>query len=217
LFGAETLSARQQPLNTTLGVVGPQVVVRYPIALPTSSLYDRCMGTSWSERAAKADGLPNLGLGGTLVAACSTSYFAAKVAGVLTVIIIRGWNAYFVAGLRVADWKHGVMSDGRTLPFPGMLLLGLISFVLWLFLIGCVEFVAGHVQAFLKPDGPWARAAARLVGAPLLLSLALWFYRTGKFPLIHPVPFAPLIGGIVLLWKGIVGACRAFRQRNNVQ
>jgi hypothetical protein len=173
------------------------------------------MGLTWSQRAEKANGLPNLGLGGTLVAACSTSYFAAKAAGVLTIIIMRGWNAYFVAGLRVADWKHGVMSDGETLPFPGKLLLGLGSFVLWLFLIGCAELMAGIVQRIVQPHGTWARAVARLIGGPLLLILSLWFYSTGKFPLIHPVPFAPLIGGFVLLWTGITTAFKAIRQEIN--
>jgi hypothetical protein len=186
------------------------------IAPAASSFYYRGVGTSWSQRAEKGNGLPNLGLGGTVVAACSTSYFAAKFAGVLTIIITRGWNAYFIAGLRVTDWKHGVLSDGQPLPFPGTLLLGLCTFLLWVLMIGGVEFVTGLVQAVVKPHEPWARAGARVLGGPLLLLLSLWFYGTGKFPLIHPVPFAPLIGGIVLLCTGIAMAFKAIRQKSDL-
>lgn len=166
------------------------------------------MPLSWSERARAANGLPNLGMGGTLVAAFTTSFFAAKAAGVLVIIITQGWHTFYVEGLRVKDWKHSIMSDGRPLSPLGTPMLGLGTFVLWILFIGFVEWVAGFVPVLLMHCGSWGGPAARLIGGVLLVLLSFWFYLyVGTFPLIHPIPFSALIGGIVLLWKGAADAC----------
>lgn len=164
------------------------------------------MEPSWSKRAETSNGLPNLGLGGTFVTACVTSYFAAKAAGVLMIILTQGWHAYSVDGLRVKDWKHGIMSNGEPLPFPGIVGIGLVTFILWIALVFSVEGIAGIVRPILKRGGPWSVVAARLIGGALLLLLSIWFYGTGKFTGIHPIPTSALIGGVVLLWKGAAGA-----------
>lgn len=173
------------------------------------------MALSWSKRAEVSKGLPNLGLGGTLVAAFVTSYFAAKAAGVLMIIMIVGWHTFYVEGLRVDDWKHGIMSNGQPLPFPGNPLLGLTTFILWILFIACAEYIAGVMPGILKPFGKWGSAAARLIGGVLLLFFAFYLY-TGpkKTPLIHPVPIAALIGGGVLLCKGIASALRIYQQKD---
>jgi hypothetical protein len=173
------------------------------------------MALSWSKRAEASSGLPNLGLGGTVLTAFVTSYFAAKAAGVLLIIITQGWHAFFAEGLRVKDWKHGIMSNGEPLPFPGTPGLGLMTFILWIVFIGCVECIAGFVPAILKRCGSWSGSAARLIGGALLVLLSLWFYVcVGTYTLIHPVPFSALIGGVVLLWKGVAGAFRRQQQKD---
>lgn len=90
---------------------------------------------AWSKRQAESGhgGLPNLGFGGTLVATFVTSYFAAQIADALLVIILYSPRAFFVQGIRVSDWKHGVLSNGATVG-P---LTGLITFVWWMLLIAC--------------------------------------------------------------------------------
>jgi hypothetical protein len=176
------------------------------------------MTPSWSKRAEAGNGLPNLGLGGTLVTTFVTSYFAAKAAGVLLIIITQGRHAFFADGLRFKDWKHGIMSNGELLPFPGNIGLGLATFVIWMSFLLFVEWLAGFVPPILARCGLWGVPTARLIGGTLLVSLAQWFYtRDSKFPLIHPVPLSALIGGIVLLWKGVASVIRhvSFRKSSN--
>jgi hypothetical protein len=81
----------------------------------------------WSERQAKSGhgGLPNLKFGGTLVAILVSSFFAAKFADTLFVMLAFGPHAYFVDGLRVSDWKQGVLSTGAELHLASNLARGL--------------------------------------------------------------------------------------------
>src|SRR5436309_2558602 len=92
---------------------------------------------AWSERQEKSGhgGLPNLGFGGTVVAVFVSSFFAAHLGDALFVIVGFGPHAFFVDGLRVADWKHGVLSTGAKLPLVSNLLRGPLTLLFWVFLI----------------------------------------------------------------------------------
>ncbi len=165
------------------------------------------MAVSSSERVRKSDLLPNLGLGGSLVSVFLASFFAAHAACVALVVLMYGPHAYFVEGLRVKDWKLGIMSTGRELPFPSHLLLGLVTFILTIALVACSEWIAGAVRSFLKRSAPWVSAVFRLLGGAALLAFSIWVYKHGAHPL-HPIPFSSLIAGLVLVWKGAVSILR---------
>jgi hypothetical protein len=158
---------------------------------------------AWSERQEKSGhgGLPNLGFGGTIVAVIVSSFFAAMIADTLFVMVAFGPHAFFVDGLRVADWKHGVLSTGAKLPFVSDLGRGLLTMLSWLLLIGVSEFSAGLLTAFLAHRPRWMSAIARLLGGSLLFVFVGWFWLPS--PLFHPIPLAASIGGVVLIWKGV--------------
>lgn len=162
---------------------------------------------AWSKRQAESGhgGLPNLGFGGTLVATFVTSYFAAQIADALLVIILYSPRAFFVQGIRVSDWKHGVLSNGATVG-P---LTGLITFVWWMLLIVCAEIGAGCLSSFLRARPRWLAAVAQLLGGSMLLMFSGWLLFREGFPLIHPIPLAALIGGAVITWKAARSAVAA--------
>lgn len=164
---------------------------------------------SWSNRATAGQGsLPHLGLGGTLVAAFVTSQFAASAASASLIIFTHGWHGFFVEGFRVTDFKHGVMSNGQSLPFP---FLPLMAFALWILFIGSVEWFAGFIPTALKRFGSWGVPVSRLIGGASLYALACLLYACMEYSLFHPVPFSAFIGGIVLMAKGVFGLLRLFR------
>ena len=100
--------------------------------------------------------------------------------------LMYGPHAYFVEGLHVNDWKHGIMSTGKELSFSGQLLLYLFTFIFWIALIAFSEWMAGFVRVFLGRHAPWVSAAFRLVGGLALLAFAVWAYMHGAFP-IYPL------------------------------
>jgi len=151
----------------------------------------------WSKRQAESKWLPNLGGGGTLVAVFVTSYFGAHLGDALLVILIYGPRAFFVGGLRVSDWKHGVLSNGD---WVGPL-TGLIGFPCWILLIACAEIAAGLLSSFLRSRPGWWSGIAQFFGGSMLLFFGGWLFWHDGFPLIHPIPAAALIGGGFLLWK----------------
>jgi hypothetical protein len=67
---------------------------------------------------------PNLGCVGFVVAALVTAHLAARIMCVAVIVLAFGADAYFVEGLRVADWKHSTLSDGSKLVFPWNVILG---------------------------------------------------------------------------------------------
>src|SRR5262249_1629192 len=112
---------------------------------------------------------PNLGLGGTLVAAFVCSFFAAQIACDLTVLILFGPHAFFSKGLRVASWKHAILSNGVALPWYGNLLIGPPTILFTVILIFGAEFALSRTRSFLSRKLPWATALALfLAGAALL-------------------------------------------------
>jgi hypothetical protein len=163
----------------------------------------RVAAPSWRERANAAGGLPNLGFGGTAVTAFVTSFFGAAAASALFVILVFGPHAYFVEHLRVKDWKHGVLSTGETLSTPKSMLLGLMSFVLWVALIFLTEWLAGLHTQILKHRSPWVSNLCRLLGGGALLFFAFILYNYVGFPPVHPIPISSLIAGVVLIWQGV--------------
>jgi hypothetical protein len=160
----------------------------------------------WSKRQRESGhgGLPNLGFGGSLVTIFISSYFAALIGNALLVIIFYGWDGYFVRGLRVTDWKHGILSNGAPMPFTGP-----VTFVLWIPLIFCAEIATGYITSFLRTKPRWLTAVAEVVcGAMLLLFWRqLWWH--DHFMLIHPIPLAALIGGAAMVWKALRSAISA--------
>ena len=164
---------------------------------------------SWSNRATSGQGsLPHLGLGGTLVAAFVTSQFAASAASALLILFTYGWHGFFVEGLWVTDWKHGVMSNGQSFTLP---VLGVMTFALWILFIGSVEWFADFIPTALKRFGSWGVPVSRLIGGASLYALACLLYACMEYPLFHPVPFSAFIGGVVLMAKGVIGLFRLFR------
>jgi hypothetical protein len=163
---------------------------------------------AWTERQETSGhgGLPSLGFGGTMVAVIVSSFFAAMIADTLFVMVAFGPHAFFVDGLRVADWKHGVLSTGAKLSFVSNLGRGLLTMFSWLLLIGASEISAGLLAAFLAHRPRWMSAIARLLGGSLLFLFVGWFWLPG--PLFHPIPLAASIGGMVLIWKGVASVFR---------
>jgi hypothetical protein len=163
---------------------------------------------AWSERQEKSGhgGLPNLGFGGTIVAAIVSSFFAASFADTLFVILAYGPHAFFIDGLRISDWKHGVLSTGAKLPFFSNLVRILLTMLLWMSLIGVSEFSAGCLTTFLMHRPRWMSGIARFLGGVLLFLFVGWFWLPS--PLFHPIPLAASIGGIVLIWKGVASIFR---------
>ncbi len=154
---------------------------------------------AWSKRQAESGhgGLPNLGLGGSLVAVFVASYFSALIGDALLVIILCGPHAFFVQGIRVSDWKHGVLSNGAHVgPFTG-----LMTFVWWAPLIACAEIAAGFLSSFLRARPRWLTPVAQFLGGSMLLVFSGWLWCCDGFPLMHPIPLAALIGGGAMTWK----------------
>jgi hypothetical protein len=145
---------------------------------------------------------PNLGLGGTLVTVFVSSYFAAQIVCNVTVLLLYGRHAFFDQGLRVANWKHSILSDGVHLPWYGTLMIGPTILPIVAATLFAAEFLARRLRAFLASRPTWLTAMVRLVGAVALLD---FFYRLVAapqgFPFMHPIPLSTLIGGIVLLWR----------------
>jgi hypothetical protein len=141
-------------------------------------------------------GLPNLGFGGTLVAAFVTSYFAAKIGDALLVIIYLGPRAFFEHGVRVTDWKHGFFLNGAPAPFTGPM-----TFVWWMLLIALAEIAAGVFRSFLLGKPHWVFTMSRVVGGAALLGFSARLYWDGWHP-FHPIPLSCLIGG-VMTWRAV--------------
>lgn len=160
----------------------------------------------WLERVEKCGHPPNLGLGGTVVAALVTSFFAAHAADTVFVIFAFGPHAFFIDGLRVTDWKHGVLSTGAKLPSVSNLIRGVLTLLFWTTFIGLSEFSVGLVAAFLAHQPRWMSGIARLFGGLLLFLFVglCWL----PHPIFHPVPLAAIIGGSVLVWKGVASVFR---------
>ena len=151
---------------------------------------------AWSKRQAESKWLPNLGGGGTLIGVFVTSYFAAQIGDALLVILMYGPRAFFVEGLRVSDWKHGVLSNGDSVG-P---LTGLIGFPSWILLIVCAEIAAGMLSSFLRSRKGWRLGITQFLGGSMLLVFCGWLFWDDGFPLFHPIPAAALIGGGHLTW-----------------
>lgn len=147
------------------------------------------------------DQFRNLGFPGIVVAIFVSSFFAAQAACDLTVLILHGPHAFFAEGLRVADWKHSILSNGARLPWWGTLMIGPPTVPFTVLLVFGAEFAAGRVRAFLGRRPPWATAGARFVGGTALLGFSFWFFCSPQhaFPFLHPVPLSAFIGGAVLI------------------
>jgi hypothetical protein len=154
---------------------------------------------AWSKRQAESKCPPNLGGGGALVAAFVTSYFAAGMGDALLVILLYGPRAFFVGGLRVSDWKHGVLSNGDSVG-P---LTGLSTFPCWILLIICAEIAAGLLRSSLGRRPRWVIGIAQFLGGSMLLGFCAWLFWRDGFLLLHPIPAASLIGGGFLIWKAL--------------
>jgi hypothetical protein len=164
---------------------------------------------AWSDRMEKCGHPPNLGLGGTIVAALVTSFFAAHVADAIFVVCAFGPHAFFIDGLRVADWKHGVLSTGAKISSVPNLIRGFLTLPVWISFIGVSEFCAGLLASFLMHRPRWMSAASRILGGFLLFVFVGEFSRVdGRLILFHPIPIAAVIGGCVLIWKGVTSVFR---------
>lgn len=171
------------------------------------SVSDRWKG--WSSRMEKCGYPPNLGLGGSVVAALVTSFFAAHAADTVFVIFAFGPRAFFIDGLRVADWKHGVLSTGAKIPPVRDLVRGFLTLPFWIAFIGISEVFAGMLANFLMHRPRWMSSVARILGGFLLLAFAGEFSRiNGRLILFHPISIGAIIGGSVLIWRGMTSVFR---------
>lgn len=160
------------------------------------------MDLSWKERAGKSSGLPNLGLGGTIVAFLIGSYLAAIWGDDLMVILVRGSQAFYVEGVRISDWKHGVMSDGQGLSAAQNSLRLILEFAFAVSGIAVAECAAGFVRV-IQPKVPRVGfAIIRLVGGGMLWAFAIHLWNT-RFPIIHPIPLGSAIAGTVQIIRGV--------------
>jgi hypothetical protein len=150
---------------------------------------------------------PNLGTRGAIVAIFVSSYFAAQITCNATILLLYGRHAFFDEGLRVADWKHSVLSNGVYLSWYGTLMIGPTVVPVTALFVFAEEFAAGRVRAFLGQRSPWLTAGARVIGGAALLGFSFWLYRQG-FPLMHPIPLSAVIGGVVLISKGVASFFR---------
>jgi len=146
----------------------------------------------------------NIGFPGILVAIFVSSFFAAQIACDLTVLLLYGWHAFFDQGLRVADWKHSMLSNGERLSWWGTLMIGppVVPFVV-LMIFGA-DSAVGRARKVLAARSRWATAGARFLGGAALLGFSFWLYSPPQgFPFMHPIPFSAFIGGAVLVWKAV--------------
>jgi hypothetical protein len=89
---------------------------------------------------------PNLGYVGFVVVALVTAHLAARFTCVAVIVLAFGADAYFVWGLRVADWKHSRLSDGSELASPWNVVLGVGTFLIWVALVVGIEYLAGVIR-----------------------------------------------------------------------
>src|SRR5437660_11614953 len=121
---------------------------------------------AWGQRVDRSGhgGLPNLGFGGTLVAVFVCMFFGFFIADSGALILAFGPHAFFVDGLRVTNWRNGILSNGGTLPFA----LEFARRTLWLFLglslIGLAELSAGALRRFLFRRPRWMYTAVCFLG-----------------------------------------------------
>ena len=137
------------------------------------------MEPGWTERWQRSRGLPNLGLGGTLVTALITSILAARTVEAVCIILSFGAHAYFSERLRLSDWKHsiGLLSNGQVLPWPLVFLFVPGLLVMWAALILLTELIAGVLTARLKRRAPCVTHVCRCIGG-----IACWALRYGCMP-----------------------------------
>jgi len=152
------------------------------------------------------DFLTNLGIPATLVTIFVSFFFAADIAGALTVIIVYGPRAFFAEGLRIVNWKQRLLSSGVVLPGWGTFVMGFLTLLLIVLSVFVAEFAAGKLRTFLNGRGPSVTACVRLLGGAALLLLSCWLHIWKRVPLMHPTALSPLIGGFALIWKGVAGA-----------
>lgn len=145
--------------------------------------------------------LPHLPLGTGLVTVFVSSFFAAHLADALAILIAYGPHAYFRNGLRIYDWKHGILSDGSHLSFAGGLVQVPATLTLCVALIFATDFCSMLINQSVHKKGRWLKTCFCFFGGAALLLFAGSLYREGSWGL-HPVPLSALIGGTVLIWKG---------------
>jgi len=155
--------------------------------------------SDWSKRGTESGALPNLGAGGSLVAVFVTSYFAAQLGDALLVILLYGPHAFFAEGLRVTDWKHGLLSNGHRVG-P---LTGLATFPCWIFLIACSEVAAGVLSSFFRSKPAFWSGFAHFAGGSVLFAFGVWLVWHDGFLFFHPIPASALIGGGYLMWRQV--------------
>jgi len=141
-------------------------------------------------------------MGAGLVTIFVSSFFAGQLASALAIIIAYGPHAYFQEGLHIVDWKHDWLSNGGYLSFTGKLIEVILTLVLWFVLIYAADFSSMCIQQIIRRNGRWLEVAFRLLGGAALLAFSAHLYRHGNWG-IHPIPFSALLGGSILLLKGL--------------
>lgn len=145
--------------------------------------------------------LPHLHLGTGLVTVFISSFFAAHLGDALAIVVAYGPHAYFSNGLRIYDWKHGILSDGSHLSLLGAMVQIPATLVTLAALIFATDFCSALASQSVQRNGPWLKTGLCFFGGAALLLFAGSLYRDHTWG-AHPIPLSAAIGGTVLIGKG---------------
>ena len=106
----------------------------------------------------------------------------------------------------MADWKHGILTNGERLTFADGLLRILFTFCFWALVMVAAEFAAWAVSSFLRKAAPWVSALFYLCAGMGLLLFSLSYGRRVSF--FYALPVVTFICGVVLIVKAVVAIFR---------
>jgi hypothetical protein len=81
----------------------------------------------------------------------ATAHLAARLAGGVVVTLLYGPHAYFGGDLSVADWKKGLLTNGKQLAPNWHFVLALITFIIWVICVSGFIMGVGRIRFLTKP------------------------------------------------------------------
>jgi hypothetical protein len=152
--------------------------------------------------------LPHVGIGAMIVTFFVGGFFVLSAADAITIIAAYGPETFFREGLRVTDWKHGVLSNGASLSFLWRLIRIPAALALMGVLFYATDFGAMSIRVLVGRTTRWVGVFLRLLGAGGLLMFPRWIYRQ-DYSFNNPLPLVALIAAVVLIWTSIASATRS--------
>lgn len=154
-------------------------------------------------------GLPslrNLGTGWTFAIGIISFVLASYLGDDCFVILARGAHAYFGEHLRVADWKHSILTNGERLTHADNLLRIVLTMCFWAPMMIAAEFGAWGVSSLLRKAPPWLSVLYYFCAGVVLFLFSLWYGRRVSF--FYALPVVTFICGVVLIVKAVVAIFR---------